>query len=151
MATPDPPQKKQGRPRKAPIASQKAPQKPNALRPSQPPDSDTQIKAPQELQANLQAENDDETDKAKSKKCWFTPESDGKSDIDLVAEWCSDFDNFNAWRTQQKNVVRERVSEYTRFHKWRNKLFSQRRDGPCEPQHRPILDGPGCQLSAHAI
>ncbi|KAH9820081.1 hypothetical protein DFH28DRAFT_1218605 [Melampsora americana] len=104
--------KKRGRPQKAPIASQKAHQKPNALRPSQPPKSDTRIKAPQELQANIQAENDDETDKTKSKKCWFTPKSDGKSDIDLVAEWCSDFDNFNAWQTQQKNMVREQVSEY---------------------------------------
>ncbi|KAH9824896.1 hypothetical protein DFH28DRAFT_1117046 [Melampsora americana] len=113
MATNDAPQKKRGRPRKAPTtASQKPSRKQKALDLSQPTDLNTQIEPTLESQADTQTELDDDNEKIKGKKCWFTPESDGKSDIDLVAEWCSDFDNFNAWRTQLKNIVSERVSEY---------------------------------------
>ncbi|KAH9815757.1 hypothetical protein DFH28DRAFT_927665 [Melampsora americana] len=113
MATPDPPMKKRGRPRKPPpLTSQKPTKKKKINQSSQPPESDTPIESTQEFQNDTHTERDDDPDKSKAKRCWFTPESDGKSDIDLVAEWCSHFENFNAWRTQQKNVVRERVAAY---------------------------------------
>ncbi|KAH9808100.1 hypothetical protein DFH28DRAFT_1136745 [Melampsora americana] len=76
-------------------------------------DSDPQNGAPQNSDGITQNDNEEDTDTIKAKKkCWFTPESDGKSDIDLVAEWCSNFENFNAWRTQQKSVVCEQVDSY---------------------------------------
>lgn len=59
--------------------------------------SDTQNKTSQDLQDNTQIDHDEDTDMTKCRKCWFTPESDGKSDIDLIAKWCSDFENYNAW------------------------------------------------------
>ncbi|KAH9807781.1 hypothetical protein DFH28DRAFT_937483 [Melampsora americana] len=93
MATPNPP-KKRGRPRKPPaLASQKPPKKIKGLQMSQPPGSDTQIESStHESQAKTHTENDEE-DKTKFKKC------------------CN-FENFNAWRTQQKNIVRDRVAAY---------------------------------------
>ncbi|KAH9809971.1 hypothetical protein DFH28DRAFT_933343 [Melampsora americana] len=38
---------------------------------------------------NTQNNKEEEADMSSSKKCWFTPYSDnGKSDMDLTAEWC---------------------------------------------------------------
>ncbi|KAH9808111.1 hypothetical protein DFH28DRAFT_1197991 [Melampsora americana] len=115
MATTDPPKKRRGRPPKPQArVAQKPAKNPKSIQPSQP-ESDTQIEATQNSEAEGNTQNDDEEDTETTKtkkKCWFTPDSDGKSDIDLVAEWCSKFENFNAWRTQQKSVVCERVAAY---------------------------------------
>lgn len=113
MTTTDPPKKRRGRPPKPPaLVAQKPPKISKSIQPSQP-DSDTPNEATQNLKGNTQNVDEEDTEITKAKKkCWFTPGSDGKSDIDLVAEWCSNFKNFNAWRTQQKNVVCERVAAY---------------------------------------
>ncbi|KAH9820035.1 hypothetical protein DFH28DRAFT_924548 [Melampsora americana] len=77
MATHNAPQKTRGRPQKAPTtASQKPSHKQKALDLSQPTDLNTQIEPTQESQADVQTEQDDDNDKIKGKKCWFTPESD---------------------------------------------------------------------------
>lgn len=43
-------------------------------------------------------------------KCWFVPHEDGISDMDLVAKWCSHFENFTEWRTRPKHHAGEKVS-----------------------------------------
>ncbi|KAH9809479.1 hypothetical protein DFH28DRAFT_933777 [Melampsora americana] len=98
--------KKRGRPRKdsaAPPSQKKGLKKSKSISSSQPA-SASQI----EIESIIKSPDDtQETDKMdmdpnKSKKCWFTPDSDGKSDMDLVAKWCSVFENYNAWRTQKQ-------------------------------------------------
>lgn len=42
--------------------------------------------------------------------CWFTPREDGKSDMDIAADWCSVYANFHEWRTKPKNLVGEKLA-----------------------------------------
>lgn len=43
-------------------------------------------------------------------QCWFTPHEDGRSDMDLVALWCSNFDNFAEWRNRPKHHAGEKLA-----------------------------------------
>ncbi|KAH9818278.1 hypothetical protein DFH28DRAFT_925777 [Melampsora americana] len=97
MATNNAPQKKRGRPQKAPTtASQKPSRKQKALDSSQPTDLNTQIEPTLESQANTQTKLDDDNKKIKGKKCWFTPKSNGHANrggrecakkINTLVEW----------------------------------------------------------------
>lgn len=49
---------------------------------------------------------------ATTQLCWFMPHEDGKSDMDLVAGWCSNFENFTEWRTRPKQPAGEKVSSF---------------------------------------
>ncbi|KAH9807452.1 hypothetical protein DFH28DRAFT_1006179 [Melampsora americana] len=108
--------KKRGRPRKesaAPPSQKKGPKKSKSNSSSQPVlasqnEIDSIIKSPDDTQETDKMDSDPND----SKKCWFTPDSDGKSDMDLVAKWCSVFENYNAWHTQKQVVVRERLAAF---------------------------------------
>ncbi|KAH9806824.1 hypothetical protein DFH28DRAFT_940310 [Melampsora americana] len=71
-----------------------------------PPDAQTDS----ESQSNTQLE--ESIDPNKSQTCWFTPQVDGQSDMDVVAEWCSIFEHFDLWRTKRKEDVGDMVAEY---------------------------------------
>ncbi|KAH9811846.1 hypothetical protein DFH28DRAFT_1130546 [Melampsora americana] len=113
MAPPDPPKKTRGRPKKQP-----APPRSNSVRLSKPlPDHQASnkktIEITNESQNEIGKDENEEKDITSSKKCWYTPQSeDGKSDMDVVAEWCSIHENFDSWRTQRQVVVRERVAAF---------------------------------------
>lgn len=49
-------------------------------------------------------------------QCWFTKREDGRSDMDMVALWCSEFDNFTTWRTKPKQIGGEQVSSFLISH-----------------------------------
>lgn len=48
--------------------------------------------------------------------CWFMPHDDGKSNMDLVAGWCGNFENFTGWRTRPKILAGEKVSAFIVAH-----------------------------------
>lgn len=48
--------------------------------------------------------------------CWFMPQEDGKSDMDLVAGWCSNFNNFTEWQTRPKHLAGDKLSSFIVSH-----------------------------------
>ncbi|KAH9811432.1 hypothetical protein DFH28DRAFT_1130994 [Melampsora americana] len=142
MALCDPPKKRRGQPPKPPAplpkiltallkmtwAHTQHTSKPSAKSISQPAmalsDSDAQTEAPQNSDGITQNDDEEDTDTIKAKKkCWFTPESDGKSDIDLVAEWVmlteeilaltQWFNDANKLRTATSEVNKDADVEFT--------------------------------------
>lgn len=82
--------------------------RPRKIRPSEPPAHTTSTATPNyELGSDEPAPLHDIAG-----KCWFVPHDDGRSDMDLVALWCSDFDNFTEWRTRPKHHAGEKLSAF---------------------------------------
>ncbi|KAH9809884.1 hypothetical protein DFH28DRAFT_933267 [Melampsora americana] len=89
--------KKRGHPQKesaAPPSQKKGPKKPKSIPSSQPAfASQTQNETIHKSQDDTQDNEKIDLDPKKSKKCWFTLDSNGKSNMNLVAKWCRVFEN----------------------------------------------------------
>lgn len=49
-------------------------------------------------------------------QCWFVKQDDGRSNMAMVALWCSEFKNFTTWRTKPKQIGGEQVSTFLLSH-----------------------------------
>lgn len=49
-------------------------------------------------------------------QCWFIQCEEGRSDMDIVMMWCSDFDNFRSWQTKPKQQAGEKISLFLISH-----------------------------------
>ncbi|KAH9822299.1 hypothetical protein DFH28DRAFT_922613 [Melampsora americana] len=82
-----------------------------------------------EKQARPKEPESDLEDK-KSQASWFEKQSDGYSDMDLIALWCSDENNYNRWQDKipSKRIVAGMIADYlNRLHNPHTEKFKDAR------------------------